>query len=320
MSIIESNPISENIPAELQPAEAPKPARKAKSAAPKPAKVTWPETYMAWASWAVLIALAVAAAYAALEAKDEAKEIRGRLSAVAGEVAGINTRVSSVEAVAKAASHKGEELEKSVATLRGRADAADQRVGQAEKAMAALKGAGEKIAGELEGIRSATAKSQKASADALAAAKAANGASEAAKAARSAAEYRGYMVKLAYIRGAAPETPLAKMSDDEVSRQLRNGKLDIEPQLDAEYGRLQAEAAANAKAALAESVKAVEAAANSKAVEAAAKQALDAGETALSAVGMIAESKAAFGGIKKSTRKSISEEVADYNNRHHSNE
>jgi len=135
------------------------------------------------------------------------------------------------------------------------------------------------------------------------------------------AENQQYKQMLAYVKGAEPENALAKKSDAEVEKLLNNGVWDIEGQIQSEYNRLVAGTATEAKKLAVngvETAKAIDA--KVEAVAKTASRALDAGETAVSAISTVANQKTKLLGVghsvSKASKKSIAEQIADYRSKY----
>ncbi|MFA5020746.1 MAG: hypothetical protein WC517_01650 [Patescibacteria group bacterium] len=154
-------------------------------------------------------------------------------------------------------------LEVAVAELQGRADATDENVGQLQSAAHAAADELLKAAQATEEIDSRLD-------------------------ARVEAENQKLRQQLGYIRGVNPECDLAKLSSAAVEKLLHDGVLNVEPKIEAEYNRLVANAATfGQKTAVRATVKLMEVEQKLTAIDTKADQALDAGETAVEAVGVI---------------------------------
>jgi hypothetical protein len=115
-------------------------------------------------------------------------------------------------------------------------------------------------------------------------------------------------VMMADIRKGNQDFELCSKSDAEINSLLTNGVWDVEPKIMAEDARLKGlQALATAETVKANSIRL-------EAVTVVATQAFDAGETAISAVGQIAEQPNRFLGksVKTGTKKTIKQQLAEY--------
>lgn len=126
--------------------------------------------------------------------------------------------------------------------------------------------------------------------------------------ARVKAENQNYRKMLAFVRGAAPDSALAQKSNAEVEKLLNDGAWNIEGEIQSEYNRLNAQATATAQQTATATASKLEAVANT------ATQALAAGNTAISAVKVIADqpNKPLGKSVTTNSKKTLKELVAAY--------
>lgn len=128
------------------------------------------------------------------------------------------------------------------------------------------------------------------------------------QAARVKAENQNYRKMLAFVRGAAPDSALAQKSNAEVEKLLNDGAWNVEGEIQSEYNRLNAQATATAQQT------ATATACQLQEVDATANQALAAGNTAISAVKVIADqpNKLLGKSVTTNSKKTLKELVAAY--------